>query len=174
MTRRRTAILALTLVVAVPARAADIDVCFVPGEDCAARIVAVLDGATRTLLVQQYELTAPALIEAVLAAHRRGVIVRVILDKSQRSSRHSAADFLATQGVPIAIDQVSGIAHNKIAIVDGETVVGGSYNWTRSAATRNVENVTIIRDRAVAAASAANFARRAAVAAAYRKRGGEE
>ena len=66
--------------------------------------------------------------------------------------------------VPVAIDHVSGIAHNKVAVVDDETVIGGSFNWTRSAATRNVENVTIIRDRAVADAFTRNFERRAALA----------
>ena len=37
-------------------------------------------------------------------AHKRGVQVQVILDKSQRSDKYSSADFLANQGLPVMID----------------------------------------------------------------------
>jgi phosphatidylserine/phosphatidylglycerophosphate/cardiolipin synthase-like enzyme len=171
MVRRQALLPIIILWFAAPAHAAEVEVCFAPGEDCTARIVAVLDRARTTLLVQQYELTSPDLTQAVLAAHRRGVVVRVLLDKSQRWSRYSGADALANGGVPVAIDDFRGIAHNKVAVVDDETVIGGSFNWSRSAATRNVENVTIIRDRAIAAEFARNFELRAGVASPY---GGEE
>ena len=49
---------------------------------------------------------------------------------------------LLAAGVPVFIDHVPGIAHNKIIVIDRRIVVGGSYNYTASAERRNAENVT--------------------------------
>ena len=50
-------------------------------------------------------------------------------------------------GIPTYIDSVNEIAHNKIMIIDQETVITGSFNFTRAAEERNAENVLIIRDK---------------------------
>ena len=152
-----------------PVWAADIEVCLTPGQDCTATIVAAIDRAQRSLLVQQYELTSPELVQAILGAHRRGVAVRVLLDR--RVSRYSGAGALVRESIPVAIDShVAGIAHNKIAIIDGKTVIGGSFNWTQSAQRRNAENVMVIQDAALAAQFTRNFEQRASKAIPYRDR----
>jgi phosphatidylserine/phosphatidylglycerophosphate/cardiolipin synthase-like enzyme len=151
---------AILLMLAVPARAADVRVCLTPGENCTAIIVSAIDGARRSLLVQQYELTSPELAGAIIRAHQRGVAVRVLLDR--RVTRYSDASVLVREGIPVAIDSgITGIAHNKIAILDGETVIGGSFNWTQSAQKRNAENVLVIRDAPLASRMTANFDLRA-------------
>jgi phosphatidylserine/phosphatidylglycerophosphate/cardiolipin synthase-like enzyme len=58
----------------------------------------------------------------VIAAHRRGVSVLVLLDKSQRSEKYSSADFLSRAGVPTFIDAKHAIARSKVMVID-ETVV---------------------------------------------------
>jgi phosphatidylserine/phosphatidylglycerophosphate/cardiolipin synthase-like enzyme len=88
--------------------------------------------------------------KALLDAHRRGVRVEVILDKSQRSEKYSSADFLANQGVPTMIDAEHAISHNKVMIIDKELVITGSFNFTKAAQKKNAENVLIIRDKALA------------------------
>jgi phosphatidylserine/phosphatidylglycerophosphate/cardiolipin synthase-like enzyme len=67
------------------------------------------------------------------------------------------ADFLANQGVPTKIDAEHAIAHNKIIIIDGETVITGSFNFTEAAQAKNEENLLIIRDKALAAQYAQNW-----------------
>jgi phosphatidylserine/phosphatidylglycerophosphate/cardiolipin synthase-like enzyme len=62
-----------------------------------------------------------------------------------------AADVLANQGVPTKIDATHAIAHNKVMIIGGETVITGSFNFTKAAQARNCENLLIIRDQALAA-----------------------
>jgi len=47
----------------------------------------------------------------------------VILDKSQRTEHYSEADFLVHAGIPVSIDAVHAIAHNKVMVVDDETVM---------------------------------------------------
>jgi phosphatidylserine/phosphatidylglycerophosphate/cardiolipin synthase-like enzyme len=100
--------------------------------------------------------TAP-IAKALLDAHKRGVRVEVILDKSQRTEKYSSADFLANQGVPTKIDAAHAIAHNKIIIIDGETVITGSFNFTKAAQGKNAENLLIIRDKALAAQYTQNW-----------------
>ena len=77
-------------------------------------------------------------------AKRRGVDVQVILDKSQRSERYSGATYLANEGIPVSIDSDHRIAHNKVMIIDGQTVITGSFNFTKSAESGNAENVLLI------------------------------
>jgi phospholipase D len=60
---------------------ASVAVCFTPPVGCAERIVETIASAQHEMLVQAYEFTAPAVLHALVAAHGRGVDVRVILDK---------------------------------------------------------------------------------------------
>ena len=49
------------------------------------------------------------------------------------------------------IDDRVAIAHNKVILIDGRILVGGSYNYSESAEKRNAENLLIIRDHEVIA-----------------------
>ncbi len=42
------------------------------------------------------------------------------------------------------------IAHNEIMIIDGETVITGSFNFTKAAEEKNAENLLVIRDKKLA------------------------
>jgi len=75
----------------------------------------------------------------------------VILDKSQKTEKYSSADFLAHAGIPVQIDAAHAIAHNKVMVIDGETVITGSFNFTKAAKERNAENLLVIRSKELAA-----------------------
>ncbi len=163
---RRFVLLApLLLVVASAApMPALVSVCFVPGEGCGARIVAAIDAARSEIRVQAYGFSARPIIAALTEAHRRGVDVAVILDRSdERRLCQVDADLLAA-GVPLWIDHVPGIAHNKVIVIDRRIVIGGSYNYTASAERRNAENATFIESEAVAARFLVNWSARQAAA----------
>jgi phosphatidylserine/phosphatidylglycerophosphate/cardiolipin synthase-like enzyme len=134
-----------------------VTVCFTPGGNCTDAIGQALGHATRTILVQAYSFTSAPIAKALLDAHTRGVRVQVILDKSQRTKKYSSADFLADQGVPTLIDATHAISHNKVMVIDGETVLTGSFNFTKATQEKNAENVLIIRDPALAAQYAQNW-----------------
>lgn len=141
-----------------------VSVCFVPGEACGARITAAIAAATQEIRVQAYGFSAPAILDALTAARARGVDVAVILDKSDERHLCEQDAALIAAGVPLWIDRLPGIAHNKLVIVDRHLVIGGSYNFTRSAEWRNAENVTLIDSAPVAARFLANWERRRAAA----------
>ena len=60
-------------------------------------------------------------------------MVEVILDKSQRTQKYSSATFLSNAGILVKIDAQHGIAHNKVMIIDGETIIIGSFNFMKAA-----------------------------------------
>jgi phosphatidylserine/phosphatidylglycerophosphate/cardiolipin synthase-like enzyme len=101
--------------------------------------------------VQAYSFTSAPIAKALLDAHKRGLRVEVILDKSQRTEQYSSADFLANQGVPTKIDAAHAISHNKIIVIDGENIITGSFNFTKAAQEKNAENLLVIHDKALAA-----------------------
>ena len=72
--------------------------------------------------------------------------MQVILDKSQRTEKYSSADFVAHAGIPTFIDAKHAIAHNKIMVIDGRTILTGSFNFTKAAESNNAENLLVIKD----------------------------
>jgi len=127
-----------------------IDIYFSPKGGAAGAVVGALDAAKQTVFVQAYSFTNKAIAEALLHAHQRGVVVHVILDKSAVKDRYSEADFVAHSGISLLIDAKHPIAHNKIMIIDGETVITGSFNFTNQAEEHNAENLLVIHDRGMA------------------------
>jgi phosphatidylserine/phosphatidylglycerophosphate/cardiolipin synthase-like enzyme len=140
----------LALFVAVSVTAADIQVFFSPKGGCTEAVVENLGKATNTVLVQAYSFTSAPIAEALLKAEKRGVKVQVILDKSQRTEKYSEADFLFHAGIPVFIDAKHAIAHNKIMVIDGKTVLTGSFNFTKAAEENNAENLLVIQDPVLA------------------------
>jgi phosphatidylserine/phosphatidylglycerophosphate/cardiolipin synthase-like enzyme len=146
---------------AAPSRA-QADVCFTPAEDCTAMIVNLLDHAKDTILVQAYSFTSAPIAKALVDAYKRGVQVRAILDKSNKTDKYSGADFLAHAGIPVLIDAKHAIAHSKIMIVDHVKVVTGSFNFTKSAQCCNAENVVILKNQKIIDRYIDNWQRHAA------------
>ena len=116
-----------------------IQVCFSPHGGCTEAITFQLAKATRTVLVQAYSFTSAPIAKALVDAHKRGVKVTVILDKSQRTEKYSSADFLLNSGIPTFIDANHAISHNKVTIVDSHIVITGSFNFTNAAEESNAD-----------------------------------
>jgi phosphatidylserine/phosphatidylglycerophosphate/cardiolipin synthase-like enzyme len=129
---------------------APIQVLFSPGGGCTDAIVGELSKARKEILVQAYFFTSQPIAKALVDAHKRGVRTEIILDKSQRTDKYSAADFTSRMGVSTYIDDAHAIAHNKIMIIDKEIVITGSFNFTKAAEERNAENLIIIRSKQLA------------------------
>lgn len=123
-----------------------ISVCFTPGGACTQQIVDNINNANRSIFVQAYSFTSQPIAKALLDAKLRGVDVRIILDKSQRTQRYSSSTFFLNNRIPVWIDTKPAIAHNKIMIIDNRIVITGSFNFTKAAQEKNAENLLIIHD----------------------------
>ena len=122
-----------------------VDVFFSPRGGATDAIVKVIASARSEILVQAYSFTSVPVAKALLDARKRGVRIEVVLDKSQRRERYSSADFLVHGGIPTYIDAKHAIAHNKIMIIDRNTLITGSFNFTKAAEEKNAENLLVLR-----------------------------
>jgi hypothetical protein len=108
------------------------------------------------------------LVDALVDAHRRGVRVRVVLDRSARyqdgkrlsglaADNDSAAQLLQAAGVDVGFGSPGRLMHQKVIIIDDEVVITGSHNWTYHSLTRNTESGELIRSRVYARIKRAGF-----------------
>lgn len=115
-------------------------------DDSAKPILAAIDGAARTLRVKMFVFSDPSLLKAVIAAKRRGVRVRVMLNPARRNGEHdNEATRKALERAGIEVKDANpafALTHEKSMVVDDETAFVKSLNW----ATRNL---TETRDYAV-------------------------
>ncbi len=129
-----------------------IEVWFSPDEHPQARLVPLLRQAQEEMLVLAYIWTADPLTDALLERARAGVVVRGWFEAEQLDAPGHDYTRLRAAGLAVEPDPFPGLLHHKVLVVDGETVVLGSYNFTRAADVRNDENVLIVHDPDMAAA----------------------
>lgn len=120
------------------------EVYFSPKGGATEAIVKHLGQTKQTVYVLAYSFTSPAITQALIDAHARGVEVVVILDKSQSRGQGAAGSTLRDAGVKVYIDSAHAIAHNKVMLIDGQTLITGSFNFTKSAEDRNAENLVVL------------------------------
>lgn len=122
--------------------------CFVPGNDCTTKIIKQIANAKKEILIQAYSFTSLPIADALIDAHKRGVKVRCIIDKSQKDKTLPLK--LSIFNIDVYIDFPPGIAHCKVMIIDDARVITGSFNFTNAAQHRNVENVLFIENAEIA------------------------
>jgi phosphatidylserine/phosphatidylglycerophosphate/cardiolipin synthase-like enzyme len=141
-----------------PAASEDgITVNFSPKGGCTERIVEEIGQAQHEIEMQAYSFTSQPITDALIAAHHRGVKVTVVLDKSDIKEKSEAAE-VAADHISTFIDSKHSIAHNKIILIDGQTIITGSFNFTNQAEHNNAENLVVFHGRPkLYAAYDANF-----------------
>lgn len=136
-------------------------VCFVPYENCTNQIISAIAEAKQSVLVQAYVLTSYPIMKELILANNRNVQVKVIVDKNQYQQYAQPLKYLLKNQVPLWLDNdLLGLAHNKVIIIDDNTVITGSFNFTKSAQTKNAENLMIIRDKNLASQYTNNWYKR--------------
>ena len=113
-------------------------------------MVAAIDAATASVDLMVFAWTRTEISDALVAAHARGVTVRGLVAGSYADD--APAQALLVAGVDIRVASV----HSKVMIIDGETVITGSANWSENAWSNN-ESSLWIHDTATANAYLADF-----------------
>lgn len=129
------------VVTAAPARA-----CFSPGEDCLRTILSELERTRKTADICVFTITDDRIAQAILVAKQRGVALRIITDNDKQYDGGSDIDRLRRAGIAVKVDETEHHMHHKFALLDGATLLNGSYNWTRSACAFNEENLVVTTD----------------------------
>lgn len=123
-----------------------LNVCFTPGTKCTSLIIQEIRKAKSTIRVQAYSFTSQPIATALIEMAQKGVKVAVLVDRSQLGTERSVVSLLKTHRIPVSVDTVPGIAHNKIIIIDNDSLITGSFNFSSAAEDRNAENVLLIKD----------------------------
>lgn len=132
---------------------------FSPGRDCLEAIIGLIEGARSQIDICVFTLSDTRLTKAVLAAHQRGVVVRVLSDQDKANDRGSDVDYLSSQGVNVLLDTSPHHMHHKFALFDQRCLLNGSFNWTRSASEYNQENLMLTDNEVLVASYLTEFNR---------------
>ncbi|MFJ3318599.1 phospholipase D family protein [Herbaspirillum huttiense] len=129
-----------------------VEVGFSPEGSAEALVLKTIDSARKQIRMMAYAFTSPKVVKALLAAHKRGVDVKLLVDaktleeegRKRSQPGNAAVSTLVEAGVEVRTIDKYQIQHEKTFVVDGRTVELGSYNFTQGAATRNGETAMVI------------------------------
>ncbi|MBX2900738.1 MAG: DUF1669 domain-containing protein [Cyclobacteriaceae bacterium] len=130
-------------------KAAGSDAYFSPGDACKNIIIQQIRQAISLLQICVFTISDDTITSAILDSHKRGVQVKIITDNDKLLDEGSDIEQLAGEGIPVRIDRTANHMHHKFMIADSKALITGSYNWTRSAARFNHENILLTREGGV-------------------------
>lgn len=134
-----------------------VEVYFSPRGGAQNAIIQAIAQAEKEIFVMAYSFTATSIANAPVLAHKRGLNVLIILDKSQCTARASKIQELVSAHIPTFIDKAHAVAHNKVIIIDKKLVITVSYNFSQAAEERNAENLLFVYDTELARRYLMNF-----------------
>lgn len=148
--RLRVALLVMLLSsgVCTVSAAPSVQVGFSPEGSAQQLVLQTVSDARQSIRLMGYSFTSPDIARALIDAKKRGVDVQVVLDEGDNRGKVSGAamNLLVNAGIPVRTVSQFKRMHDKVIIVDNQTVETGSYNFTRSAAEANSENALVLHD----------------------------
>jgi phosphatidylserine/phosphatidylglycerophosphate/cardiolipin synthase-like enzyme len=113
-------------------------------------LVSIIGKAKESFYGAFYEISSPAVVDALIDARKRGVEVRLVTEhdtmrtKKGKGSRYMKR--LEESGIEVVSDppRRRGLMHNKFAIIDGNYLWTGSYNATVNDSVKNNNNAILI------------------------------
>lgn len=116
---------------------------FSPGTACRSAIIHQLRAARKNIDICVFTISDNIIRDELAAQHKMGKRIRIISDNDKSEDMGSDIEFLRRLGIPVILDNTEVHMHHKFALFDREHLLSGSYNWTRSAAERNYENLVL-------------------------------
>jgi len=122
---------------------------FSPKDEVMAKLTKYVQGAKKSIHSMIFTFTHDDLSSAMITRGKAGVQVQVVIE-NRGASQGSLVDLYCAK-LPVKTDGNKYTMHHKVIIIDGETVITGSYNFTKSADNVNDDNILVIHSAAVAA-----------------------
>ena len=117
---------------------------FAPEDGVQREILSEIADAETTIDFMAFSFTSKEIAKAMVARMADNVTVRGLFEMRDAGSKYSRDDYLAEHGAEVHLDKNKYAMHHKVVILDGDTVITGSYNFSNSAEKKNDENVLII------------------------------
>ncbi|MBI3072036.1 MAG: DUF1669 domain-containing protein [Deltaproteobacteria bacterium] len=153
---------------------ATVEVCFAPEDNCGRFLVNKLLAAKTSIHIMAFSLTnfiprgpeklairktMPTMKSAILDKKRAGLTVQAVFENMNVFAKESIGPDLIALGAPVKADSNPGVLHSKTIIIDGTTVITGSFNFSGEAENGNDENVVVVTGARVASQYMAEFRR---------------
>lgn len=120
---------------------------FSPEEKLDLTIVKAIDAAKKSVDIAMFTYTMPAIIDATERAARRGVKVRLIVERKQAGLSKGDERVAAAGGIVVLaankVGQFSAM-HQKYAVLDGAKVITGATNWTQNGTRQSDEDLLLL------------------------------
>jgi len=126
-----------------------IEVFFCPEDWCANKVIYALDKAKYSIHFMIYSFTHDKIGDMLVKKKNQGLFVKGVMEKSQ-SSQYSEFSKLNYSGIDVKWDTNKGLMHNKVFIIDENTVITGSFNPSLNGDLSNDENLVIIYSSEIA------------------------
>ncbi|MHB8110484.1 MAG: phospholipase D-like domain-containing protein [Syntrophorhabdaceae bacterium] len=136
-------------------------------DGCPEAILKEICEAKSEIFVESQSLSSAAVAGALIEAHKGGLKVEAIVGKNQRKKKDSPAGSLASAGIPVYLDGKRAINRDETIVIDGKTVITGSFDCNEAADGRDIEKLTVARSPEVAAIYMKNWKNRKQHAKAY-------
>lgn len=132
---------------------------FAPEDKVADKIIARLSKASKTIDFMAFSFTDDNMGKALLERAKAGVTVRGVFENTGSETQFSEYGALKKAKLDVWQDGNPYLMHHKVFIVDGQTVIFGSFNFSANANEENDENLLIVDEVALAQAFTAEFQR---------------
>jgi len=110
--------------------------------------------------VAVYAFSSKYLGQALSAALKRGVKIRILLDADNARKSYSIDEWLAGEGIEVRLIEIKrGSLHHKFILIDAKIITTGSYNFTNESEFRNYEAAIFTNHKGLIQAFAAEFDR---------------
>jgi phosphatidylserine/phosphatidylglycerophosphate/cardiolipin synthase-like enzyme len=152
----------LTAILVLPAHstaASSVEIYYAPEDLPGERLAALYGNARRYIYVAIFGITYPPIVKALVAAHKRGVDVRVISDRERLNDpkQRTALEALRLAGIPIKVNRHENLMHLKQVVMDDEINTSGSMNQTGSGNRYNDERLDVFTDPVTSAKARDKF-----------------
>ena len=135
------------LLIPQPKQKISVDAFFSPGEECRSAILSQISQARSTIDVCVFTVSDNIIVKKLIDAWEKGIKIRIVTDNDKQYDRGSDIFRMIEHGIPIRTDHTPDHMHHKYAIFDQQILLFGSYNWTRSAALNNNEDIAVVDSR---------------------------
>jgi phosphatidylserine/phosphatidylglycerophosphate/cardiolipin synthase-like enzyme len=132
---------------------------FAPKDGVADKIIARLKQAQQSIHFLAFSFTSDPIGSAMLARATAGVSVAGVFEKTGSETQYSEYGRMRKAKLDVLQDGNPYVMHHKVIIIDGRTVIFGSFNFSNNADKDNDENLLIIDDPTLAQAFEAEFQR---------------
>jgi hypothetical protein len=135
---------------------------FSPKGGASESVEAAINNAKSEIRIAMFSFTRRPIRDALIKAKQeRDLDIQVILDRRHSTNSDEGKETLRRlkeAGIPMKFSVGSGYMHHKYAVIDRETVITGSFNWTGRGEGVNKENIVILNSASTAERYLENYA----------------